>query len=276
MEDLPLPFVSADWLRAHLGDPDLRILDARWSLAQGAGLDDYLQGHIPHALFIDLDQDLASAPGPGGRHPLPDPEKFSLAMRERGISKQTPVVVYDQVTGAAARAWWLLRAAGNRSVSVLDGGLAAYLEAGGEVTPEVEQPPPGELNVAVFQGWLPGAEIGPALAGGAMLLDARSRERFRGDPNPLDPRPGHIPGARSLPWTELYQDGRVLPKGELLERLAAVGDRTAPVVAYCGSGVTACALLLALTSAGVDTARLYPGSWSEWGGDPGQPAVTGE
>jgi thiosulfate/3-mercaptopyruvate sulfurtransferase len=276
MEDLPVPFVSPAWLLAHLGDPDLRILDARWSLAGGAGSEEYRQGHVPHALFIDLDHELASPPGPGGRHPLPDPERFSAAMRERGVGAQSRVVVYDQATGAAARAWWLLRAAGHPLVSVLDGGLGAYLEVGGALTAEIDQLAPGDFAAGGFQGWLPADEIAPAQAGGAVVLDARSRDRFRGDPNPLDPRPGHLPGARSLPWTELYEDGRVRGRGEVLERLAAAHDQTGPVVAYCGSGVTACALLLALNSAGFDTGRLYPGSWSEWGGDHSRPAETGE
>jgi thiosulfate/3-mercaptopyruvate sulfurtransferase len=275
MEDFPVPFVSPDWLLTHLSDPDLRILDARWSLAAGAGSDDYRQGHLPHALFIDLDRDLASPPGPGGRHPLPDPELFSQAMRERGVSQQSRVVVYDQVTGAAARAWWLIRAAGHPLVSVLDGGLAASLEVGGELTSEIDQVVPGDFAAGGFQGWLPADEIVPAQAGGAVVLDARSKDRFRGDPNPLDPRPGHLPGARSLPWTELYEDGRVRGRGEVLERLESARDESAPVVAYCGSGVTACALLLALTSAGINTGRLYPGSWSEWGGDRSRPAETG-
>jgi thiosulfate/3-mercaptopyruvate sulfurtransferase len=276
VEGLPVPFVSPAWLLAHLADPDLRILDARWSLAGGAGSEDYRQGHLPHALFIDLDRELASPAGPGGRHPLPNPERFSAAMRERGVGEQSRVVIYDQVTGAAARAWWLLRAAGHPLVSVLDGGLAAYLEVGGELTTEVDQVAPGDFATGGFEGWLPADEIVPAQAGGAIVLDARSRDRFRGDPNPLDPRPGHLPGAHSLPWTELYEEGRVRSREEVLERLSAASDERAPVVAYCGSGVTACALLLALTSAGFDTGRLYPGSWGEWGGDHRRPAETGE
>jgi thiosulfate/3-mercaptopyruvate sulfurtransferase len=196
-------------------------------------------------------------------------------MRARGVGAQNRVVVYDQVTGAAARAWWLLRAAGHPLVSVLDGGLSAYLEVGGELTTSIDQVPSGDFGSGGFQGWLPADEIVPAQAGGAVVLDARSKDRFRGDPNPLDPRPGHLPGARSLPWTELYEDGRVRGREEVLERLAAARAESAPVVAYCGSGVTACALLLALTSAGFDTGRLYPGSWSEWGGDRSRPVETG-
>src|ERR1035437_7965089 len=255
MEELAQPLVGAPWLRAHLEDPDLTILDVRWALPKGADQGSYLATHLPGARFVDLDQELAGPPGPAGRHPLPSAEQFTKAMQQAGVSKASRVVAYDGGSGSAARAWWLLRAAGHTQVAVLKGGLQSWI---------------------AFRGGVSAAETARLLASGAAVLDARSRERFRGAPSPLDPRPGHIPGAGSLPWTEAYRDGQVIADEELAARSAAATGGRRPAVAYCGSGVTACSLILALESAGIPGVQLYPGSWSEWARDPGRPAEVGD
>ena len=268
---MPSPTVTPQWLGQHLADPDLRLLDVRWALPDGADQDAYRLGHIPHAAFCNLDTELAAPPGPRGRHPLPDPAAFSAAMRAHGVSGTTPVVVYDDMTGGAARAWWLLRAGGHEAVSVLDGGVDGYRRAGGGLTTDVEPPGPGNFKATGFSGWLGKDQIAGGEAAGHLVLDGRARDRFLGTPNPLDPRPGHMPQARSLPWTELYREGRVRSPGEVRQLLAESGYRGQPLLAYCGSGVTSAAMLLAFATAGIEGGLLYPGSWSEWAQDPDLP-----
>jgi thiosulfate/3-mercaptopyruvate sulfurtransferase len=259
--DTPAPLVSADWLRAHRDD--VRVVDCRFVLGDpAAGRRLYLEGHIPGAAFLDLDADLAGPPGDGGRHPLPDPERFAAAARRAGISTGTTVVAYDQdVTGGAARLWWLLRHHGHTRVAVLDGGLAAWdgpLTGGEEHIPEGDFAPTGARDDVVTAEDLRDRLGDPAL----LLLDARAPERFRGEVEPIDPVPGHIPGAVNLPFADA------------LPAPAEVTDSAREVVAYCGSGVTACVLLLSLAAAGRDDAKLYPGSWSQWSGL-GFPVETG-
>lgn len=268
MEPMPSPTVTPQWLIRHLDDPQLRILDVRWSLPNGAEEDAYRQGHIPHAVFCNLDTELAAPPGAGGRHPLPEVAVFSAAMRAHGVLGSSPVVVYDQITGGSARAWWLLRASGHPQVSVLDGGVEGYLSAGGRLTTAVEPPTPGDFAARGFSGWLGAEAIEGGEASAHLILDGRARERYLGAPNPLDPRPGHLPGARSLPWTELYRGGWVRSPAEVRQLLAAGGYRGQPLLAYCGSGVTSAAMLLAFAAAGIDGGLLYPGSWSEWAQNP--------
>ncbi|HUY62135.1 MAG TPA: sulfurtransferase [Candidatus Dormibacteraeota bacterium] len=284
MLDLPGVVVPPEWLRRHLTAPDLLCCDVRWALATGAERPAYAAGHIPGAVFIDLDRELAGPPGPTGRHPLPDPAAFAAAMRRAGAHPTSTVVAYDAGTGAAARLWWLLRAAGHRRVAVLDGGFAGWLAAGGPVTTAVPDPAPGTLGVAGFAGTVDADTAGARAAAGTPVLDARAPERYRGLVEPIDPRPGHIPGARNLPWTELCDQGRLRPPAELRARFAACGLPAPPAaapatasaaVAYCGSGVTAAALLLAMAHAGLPDGDLYPGSWSEWSRDPARPAATG-
>ena len=271
MEPLPTPTVQPHWLLLHHRESELRILDVRWSLTGGADEASYHVGHIPGATFVDLDRTLAGPAGPKGRHPLPDPEEFGRTMRAAGISATSRVVVYDQVTGAAARAWWLLRASGLEQVAVLEGGLEAYSAAGGALSQRVPDLPPGDLNPSSFTGHV-SADLIPGLQEqGYMVLDARTHDRYRGVPNPLDPRPGHLPGAKSLPWTEVFPQGYRLHPDTVRERLHRLGHSGEPIIAYCGSGVTACALLMALEGAGVKNLHLYPGSWSEWAADPSRP-----
>ncbi|GAB3877081.1 sulfurtransferase [Kibdelosporangium lantanae] len=274
--------VSPEELAAELGNsrPPV-VLDVRWALGGPPGRESYLAGHVPGAVFLDLDTDLAAPPGAGGRHPLPTPEDLQRVLRAAGISSKTPVFVYDANNGSvAARAWWLLRWAGHRDVAVLDGGFAAWVDEGRPVTTDVPVPEPGDIEV--HPGGMPTVDADGAarLAEQGVLLDARAPERFRGDVEPVDPRPGHIPGAVNAPFTgHIGADGHWLPAADLAERFREFGvDAEKPVGAYCGSGVTASSVVLALEAAGITDpdhpAPLYPGSWSEWSSDPARPAAT--
>ncbi|MFD8947006.1 sulfurtransferase [Streptomyces californicus] len=251
------------------------LLDVRWRLGGPHGRADYEAGHLPGAVFVDLDQDLASPAGDGGRHPLPDPEAFGAAMRRAGVGQDTPVVVYDGGQGwAAARAWWLLRWAGHRDVRVLDGGLAAWT---GDLSTDVPHPVEGDFRPK--PGALPtlDADSAAAFARSGLLLDARAAERYRGDVEPIDRVGGHIPGAVSAPTDEnTGPDGRYLPAEQLAARFAGLGAEAGAegVGVYCGSGVSGAHQVLALEIAGL-TGILYPGSWSEWSADPSRPVATG-
>lgn len=272
---LPTPLIGAAQLQelAAASSRHLRLLDAR-----GRGERAYREGHLPGALCVDLERQLAS-PGPdpaqGGRHPLPALDQWCRTVGEWGIGPGTAVVVYDDAGGAnaAARTWWMLRAAGHRQVAVLDGGLAAAREAGAELTgevPEVEPRPP--YPAAAGGAWqLPvvDAEQVNLLRADphAVLIDARAAFRFRGEDDPFDPVAGHIPGALNSPYAaSLDESGRFRAPGQLradFERLLG-GRDVAKSAVYCGSGVTACHVLLALEHAGLAGAALYVGSWSEW------------
>lgn len=260
------------------------VLDVRWSLARPDGRADYRAGHVPGAVFVDLETELAAPPSPAeGRHPLPDPARLQAAARRWGLRRGDRVVVYDDVGGtSAARAWWLLRWAGLHDVRILDGALAAWRRSGGAVETGDVEPLPGDVVLPLAAGTAgPGmattdADGAAAWPGRGVLLDARAAERYRGEVEPVDPRAGHVPGARSAPTTaNLRPDGIFLPEEELRRRFSAVGvSEGAPVAVYCGSGVTASHEIAALAAAGVDAA-LYPGSWSQWSADPLRPAATG-
>jgi thiosulfate/3-mercaptopyruvate sulfurtransferase len=279
----PSPLISAERL-AELAQGEVVVLDVRWRLGGPPGRADYDTAHIPGAVFVDLDTELAGPPGPGGRHPLPDPAALQAVLRRAGVRDGTPVVAYDDGNGAvAARAWWLLRWAGvpAERVAVLDGGWARWVADGRPTTAEPAHPAPGD--VVVRPGAMPvlDADGAAELARSGVLLDARAAPRYRGETEPVDPKAGHIPGARNLPATEIAgPDGHVRPPAELAERFAAqgAGEHT-PVAAYCGSGVNAAALVLAAEHAGVrppgDPVALYPGSWSQWSADPSRPVATG-
>lgn len=252
------------------------ILDVRWRLGGPDGHPAYLDGHVPGAVFVRLDDDLAAHGEPtDGRHPLPDPSDFQASARRWGIDDGDTVIVYDDWQGyGAARAWWMLTDAGI-DARVLDGGLAAWraddlpLEAG-EVTPE-----PG--SVTLHPGALPQltTDEAAALAHDGVLLDARAGERYRGENEPIDPRAGHIPGALSAPTSEnLDERGRMHSSADLRARFAEFGVGDGPVGVYCGSGVSAAQEVLALMVAGYDAA-LYPGSWSQWSNHPDRPVATG-
>lgn len=264
------PLVSGGWLAEHLDA--VRTVDVRWYLDGRSGQDAYRSGHIPGAVRMDIDTDLAEPGSPAlGRHPLPSPERFAAALGRAGIATGTPVVAYDDAGGSvAARLWWLLHVLGE-PVAVLDGGLASW--PGELVTDEPSLAPVERVAVPWPDDRFVSAD---ALAGfGGTVLDARTAERYaHGDPA-IDPRPGHVPGAQSAPWAEnLGPDGRFRPPDELRARYAALAGG-GPVVAYCGSGVTACHDLLALAVAGHTDLALYPGSWSQWGADASRPVETG-
>jgi len=279
------PLVSALQLAAELAGPAApTLLDCRWALAGGADRSGYDRGHLPGAVFVDLDRDLSAPPGAvnvgspsgAGRHPLPAAEAFQAAMRRAGVGQDRPVVAYDQgQPGGAARAWWLLGWFGHPDVRVLDGGLPAWVAAGLPLTSVA--PDPGSGDFTARAGGRPVLDAAGAaeLAVTGVLLDARAPARYQGREEPVDPVAGHIPGARNAPVTDLAGDPGLPPPGRLRELLEAhgVGGGT-PVGAYCGSGVVAAQLVLALEVADVPAA-LYPGSWSEWVADPSRPVATG-
>ncbi|MFV0133196.1 sulfurtransferase [Streptomyces sp. HMX87] len=263
------------------GDPPV-LLDVRWQLSTARaageppfdGRAEYAAGHLPGAVFVDLDTELASAPGPGGRHPLPDLSVFGAAMRRAGVSSGRPVVVYDGGQGwAAARAWWLLRWTGHPDVRVLDGGLTAWQ---GALSTDVPTPEPGDFRPVPGARGLLDADGAAALARSGLLLDARAGERYRGETEPIDRVGGHIPGAVSAPTSEnVGPDGRFLPAEELHARFKGLGAAEGTGVGvYCGSGVSAAHEVLALAVAGIP-AELYVGSWSEWSSDPQRPVAVG-
>jgi len=268
------PVVDAAWTTAHRDE--IVLADVRWYLDGSSGRAAYDAGHLPGAVFVDLEAWLAAPASPErGRHPLPDPEVFARGMGELGIGDGDTVVAYDDQGGViAARLVWMLRATG-RAAALLDGGLTAW--DGPLETDSVPRPPARFTARPWPRERL--ADADDAADPAHVTIDARQRERFLGEgPDPIDPRPGHIPGAHSLPAREhLGDDGRLLGPGELRRRFAAVGvDGSASVVSYCGSGVTACHNLVVLEHAGLGTGRLYPGSWSQWSADPSRPAATGE
>jgi thiosulfate/3-mercaptopyruvate sulfurtransferase len=267
------PVVDAAWLSEHRGE--VIVADVRWYLDGRSGRDAYDGGHVPGALFVDLDEWLAAHGAPdAGRHPLPEPEHFARGMAQLGIGDDDAVVAYDDAGGVmAARLVWMLRATGHPA-ALLDGGLAAWE---GPLETVAASRPPARFTPA---SWPPGrlASIDDAADPRNVVLDARQRERYLGEEEPVDPRAGHIPGARSLPAREnLDETGRFLPVEALRERLTAAGAGAGvSVVSYCGSGVTACHTLLAMEHAGLGPGRLFPGSWSQWSSDPSRPAATGD
>jgi thiosulfate/3-mercaptopyruvate sulfurtransferase len=273
--------VTAAELRAELALPlSPVVVDVQWVLTGAlgpGGRERYVAEHLPGAVHVDLDAELAGPPGAGGRHPLPDPAVVEAALRRAGVDADSRVVVYDQGPSfAAARAWWVLRWAGLQDVRVLDGGMAAWLAEGGPTTTDVPQPEAGSFTAR--PGSLPvlDADAAAKLARVGTLVDARASERFAGRTEPIDPVAGHIPGAVNAPTTDnALPDGRFLDAGALRERFSALGIRAddGDVGVYCGSGVTAAHELLALHEAGIDAA-LYVGSWSDWVTDPGRPVAT--
>lgn len=252
--------------------PGAVFADVRHYLDGRSGRDAYDGGHLPGAVFVDVDHDLAEhgLPATEGRHPLPDPGAFAARMGALGIGDDDVVIAYDDAGGVmAARLVWMLRATGHEA-ALLDGGLSAY-------PGRLVSGPPGRTP-AVFSArpWPADrlATIDDAGGGSAVVVDARQPERFRGETEPIDPRAGHIPGARNVPCRDnLADDGRFKPVEELRERFAGIGPDT-DVVSYCGSGVTACHNLLAMEHAGLGVKRLFPGSWSAWS-NTDRPAATG-
>lgn len=281
--ELPGPLVDAAWLAANFGSPGLVVADVRWSVeggtaaAQGA----YEGGHVPGAVFVDVDRDLAATPfveGPG-RHPLPVPEAFAATMRAAGVGDDDVVIAYDDTGGSlAARLWWMLDVTGH-AAAMFDGGLSAWpgpLEVG---------PPPVRPRADFTPRPWPSERIADAgdvteavRTGEAVVVDVRAGERYRGEIEPIDPVPGHIPGARNLPWADHLDPatGLLLPADVLRDRYRDIGVHDADrAIVHCGSGITGCLGLLALRVAGLGEARLYQGSWSDWVHDPAHDVTVG-
>jgi thiosulfate/3-mercaptopyruvate sulfurtransferase len=265
--------VSPAWLHEHLSDPQLVILDCRFSLADAqAGRSQYQAGHIPGAHYLDLNRDLSSPAGQhGGRHPLPDVERLAKKFAAIGIrSGVTQVVVYDDGLAFAARCWWLLRYLGHEAVQVLDGGFQGWVAAGYEVTDQVpgcadtaQGAKPGGFLPQVRSEWVVDIEQVKARKDlpHVMLIDSREGDRYRGEREPIDPVAGHIPGAINYPWIDsLDEQGCLLHDNR--QRWANL--EADEIMVYCGSGVTACVNLLSLEAAGIKGAQLYAGSWSDW------------
>jgi thiosulfate/3-mercaptopyruvate sulfurtransferase len=279
----PAPLITATELASLCGTPDLLVVDCRFDLGNaGFGAAAYAAGHIPGAVFAAMEYDLSARRSPGsGRHPLPSPRDFAAVLGRWGFTDAAHVVAYDQGSGAAAsRLWWLLRARGHRRVQVLDGGWAAWLAAGGAAETGTPVVSPTHVAERPFAGVLDAAQVAVGVADGSItLVDARAADRFAGRNETIDPVAGHVPGARNRPFTANLADGQRWHAPERLREiwaaeLATAADR--PIVAMCGSGITACHNLLALAVAGHDDAHLYAGSWSEWITDPARPVATGE
>ncbi|HSH47563.1 MAG TPA: sulfurtransferase [Halomonas sp.] len=275
------PLIDAATLKNALeGSRPPLVLDCRARLGDvDAGAELWRQGHLPGSQHLDLDRDLAAPPGEGGRHPLPEPHVFAATLRRFGVTPDRPVVVYDDMGGqlAAARAWWMLACwAGHPNVRLLDGGLDAWQGAGGALTQSAQaadertQPAPSEWAPNFDAGVI--ADVDEVRAGSALKLDARSRERFRGESEPVDPVAGHIPGARCRPGSENLDGGR-FKRADVLARELPEADA---VIAYCGSGVAACQTIVAYGVAGRPLPRLYVGSWSDWIRDASRPVATGD
>ena len=266
--------------RIQGGDP-ITVLDVRWRLDEPDGRAAYLQGHLPGAVYVSLEEELSDHAITGrGRHPLPSGRSLQAAARRWGIRQDELVVAYDDWNRAAsARAWWVLTAAGLANVRILDGGLAAWRSSGAGLETGQVNPQPGNVAVLhddLYAGSRPTLTAQQCGAGTVTLLDARAPERFRGDVEPVDPVAGHIPGAKNVPSTAvLADDGTLLGDGALARLLADRGvDREGSVGAYCGSGVSATVTVAALAAMGCEAA-LFPGSWSQWSSDPTRPISRG-
>jgi thiosulfate/3-mercaptopyruvate sulfurtransferase len=265
--------------RLHADDP-VTILDVRWRLDQPDGRAAYLQGHLPGAVYVSLEDELSDHTITGrGRHPLPSGRSVEASARRWGIRSGVPTVVYDDWNRAgSARAWWVLTAAGLTDVRILDGGLWAWRSAGGSVATGPVTPSPGNATVVhddLYTGARPTLTAQQATVE-VTLLDARAPERFRGDVEPVDPVAGHIPGAKNLPATDvLASDGTFLADGPLRQLFWNHGiNRDGRLGAYCGSGVSATVIVAALAST-ESAAALFPGSWSEWSSDPARAVARG-
>jgi len=277
------PLIGAEELQAQLGAPDLLVVDCRFDLGDAsAGRRAYDASHIPGAIFASMDGDLASARHPGsGRHPLPSPQAFAASLSRWGFTPRSHVVVYDQGNGAfAARLWWLLRARGHTRVQLLDGGFAAWMAESRATDTAVPQPHATPVEPRGFDGVVSSADVAAGLAArNITLVDARAADRFAGRNETIDPVAGHVPGALNMPFTgNLDARQRFLDAATLRQRWMPVLQHAqqTPVVAMCGSGITACHNLLALAIAGHGNTRLYAGSFSEWITDPARPVVAEE
>jgi len=280
------PLITTAWLAEHLADENVRVVDTRWYLLEpNKGENDYRRAHIPNAIYLSVDRDLAAPPLPDaktGRHPLPDAETFAETMMRAGISNASQVVAYDDAGGAnAARLWWLLKYFGHENVALLDGGLNQWLAEGRALSSAAPNFPRGQFaarpneKMAVSKAQMIQETRNPR----ALVLDARAGERYRGETEPVDARAGHIPDAHSAPIGGNLRGGadfRFQDAAALRERFVVLGaDDAGEIIAYCGSGVNAAAEIFALQLAGYENTRLYAGSFSEWSRDFDLPIVTG-
>ena len=271
--------INADTLAEHLDDPNWIIVDCRFSLADTAvGQQNYEAGHIPGAVYAHLDNDLSGPPASDhGRHPLPTPERQAQLFSRLGIDEMSQVVAYDDAGGMiAARLWWMLRFMGHQNVAVLDGGWQAWQATFLPTTSGIEWNNPAQFTGRAQPKWLVTLD---EVADQALLIDSRGPARYRGEVEPIDPQPGHIPGAVNLPYeNQLNDSGRFRSASEMKAELTAVlGDKTGTQATfYCGSGVSACLNLLAMAHVVLGNGRLYVGSWSEWSSDPARPIAVGE
>jgi thiosulfate/3-mercaptopyruvate sulfurtransferase len=269
---VPRVLLSPDEVEALTRQGSCVIVDCRASLSDLAwGARVHAEGHIPGAVHADLVPDLSGPVGDGrrGRHPLPEPQELARRLGAWGIHRDTEVVAYDDAAGAfAARVWWLLRWLGHDAVALLDGGVQAWTDSGRALTRETPAPRPALFEPRVRPELAVDADVVERIRarGDRRLIDARAAERFRGEVEPIDRVAGHIPGARSLPLSDNLAGGRFRSREEIRARFEREleGIRPEHAVAYCGSGVTACHLILAAEYAGLHGIRLYPGSWSEW------------
>jgi thiosulfate/3-mercaptopyruvate sulfurtransferase len=272
------PLITVDELRDRLeAGEGIRLLDVRYRLEQSDGRPDYLAGHLPGAVYVDMDTELSTHGDPSeGRHPVPSRETLQDAARRWGLDDGDSVVVYDDYRSvSAARAWWLLSRSGLDDVRVLDGGLSAWTEAGLALEVGDVERERGAVEIGDLSGGIATIDDAAAWPARGVLLDARAPERYRGETEPCDPIAGHIPGAVNLPAGAYLSGPRFAEPAAIRRALADVGatdDR--PLAAYCGSGLTAAHLALAGAVAGVDVA-VFPGSWSEWSNTPGRPVATG-
>ncbi len=278
------PLVSTEWLAARLNNPNIRVADVRWYLLKpDQGREEYQEGHIPGAIYFHIDHDLAMPPYQGpGRHPLPTPEKFAEIASRAGIGRSTHVVAYDSAGGSvAARLWWLLCYFGHDNVSLLDGGITQWTAEGRPLQKEIPSYPRTNFTSKPHRDWVVDQAAVDALRNhrGTLLLDARIAERYEGKTEPIDARPGHIPGAKNTPLAANLRapnDPRFLDANQLRQQFDQLGaNRAEKVVVYCGSGVNACQNIFALELAGYKNALLYEGSWSDWSRNPDLPAAMG-
>jgi thiosulfate/3-mercaptopyruvate sulfurtransferase len=276
------PLVEVDWLLEHHRDADVRVVDARFALGQpDAGINAYHAGHVPDAVFLDLERDLSSPVRPdkkGGRHPLPDPDVLAAKLGALGIGDEHLVVAYDDPSAGqgfyAAHLWWLLRYLGHDRVAVLDGGLPAWINEDGRLETTLPEHPVMIFTPRVRPEMIVDADFVASRDDRTALIDSRAGARYRGEIEPIDPKAGHIPGARNRDWSAgLTVDGRWKSSDEQRARFDGLED---DLIVYCGSGVSATGNLLALEIAGRKDARLYAGSWSDWVSDETRPIATGE
>jgi thiosulfate/3-mercaptopyruvate sulfurtransferase len=268
--------IDLEWLKTRLDDPSIVIADCRFNLADPAeGKRKYQESHIPGAVYFDLERDLSDPVGQhGGRHPLPNPKQFAFKLGNSGIDHTKTVIVYDDQKGAmAARLWWLLRYHGHQNVAVLNGGFSEWVKKGLPVTAEISKRHSAQFVSNIHHDWIVPMAGVKNLPEGEPLIDSRAPNRYRGETEPIDAQAGHIPGAENWFWEENLRDGNWLSSGELKDRFHPLSKK-ARVTVYCGSGVTACANILAMTHAGLKNVRLYPGSWSDWVSYPDNPVET--